>query len=146
MAIGFSFPFQVTTGSIGYFQMTEDELEAVENDIKVLLTTNWGERVMHFNFGCNFREFLFEQKVGEELKGRIADRINDQMSKWLPFVIIDQLNILFSDDFGEIPENGIGVAMGFRLTSKPQQPVNRGFIINQNGAVFTTNRLSFISQ
>ena len=55
MAIGFSFPFQVATGSLGYFSVTEDELSAVDANLKSLLLTNWGERVMHFEFGGNLK-------------------------------------------------------------------------------------------
>jgi len=129
MSIGFTVPFNVTTGSLGHFQVTETELEAVENDIRSILITNWGERVMHFNFGCNLREFIFQQKNSNELRGQIADRINNQMALWLPFVELNELNVLFSDDLPEIPENGIGVVMAYRLTSKPDLQGRSTFIV-----------------
>ncbi|MHA1952191.1 MAG: GPW/gp25 family protein [Candidatus Thorarchaeota archaeon] len=129
MAIGFSFPFSITTGSLGYFNVTVDELSAIEADIKSLLLTNWGERVMHFDFGCNLREFLFEQRNDSELKLRIADRITAQFDKWLPFVKVQELNILFSDERPEIPENGIGIAIKYRLDSKPDLQGQTSFIV-----------------
>lgn len=130
MSIGFILPFQQATGSLGHFQMTNDVASAVAQDVRSLLLTNWGERVMHYNFGCNFREFLFEQKSGEQLKLRIADRINSQISAWLPIVEILKLNILFTEDLGEIPENGIGIAMEFRLKNNPDlMPVKLSIVI-----------------
>lgn len=129
MSIGFTLPFTVATGSLGYFEVTEGELEAVKHDIRSLLVTNWGERVMHFNFGCNLREFIFEQKKEADLRRRIADRVNDQIALWLPFVVLDELNVLFTVDRPEIPENGIGVSMAFRLTSKPDLQGRSSFVI-----------------
>jgi len=129
MSIGFTLPFVASTGSVGLFNMTEDEYSALEQDIRSLLVTNWGERVMMYNFGCNFREFLFEQKNSEELKMRIADRINSQLSTWMPFVVIDELIILFTEDDSAVPENGVGVAMKYRLTSKPDLQGKSSFIV-----------------
>ena len=95
MAIGFTFPFAKSTGSIGYLETTNTELAAVEQNFKSLLLTNWGERVMHADFGCNLIEFLFEQQVNNELQERIGDRIVSQVNKWMPFVSIDKLNLIF---------------------------------------------------
>lgn len=128
MTIGFDFPFAVATGSLGYFSMTNDELSASAVDIKSLLVTNWGERVMHYSFGCNLREFLFEQKTGD-LKSQIADRIISQFDKWLPFIRVSELNILFSDDRPEIPENAIGIAISYILTHKPDLKGSTSFIV-----------------
>jgi len=118
MSIGFTLPFAASTGSVGYFQMTETEMSALEQDIRSLLMTNWGERVMHYDFGCNLREFIFEQRT-QELKLRIADRINLQFSTWLPFVVVDELNIFFDDETSEIPSNGIAVVIAYRMINKP---------------------------
>jgi phage baseplate assembly protein W len=134
MPVGFTLPFQPTTGSLGLFQMTEDEFSAVTNDIRSLLVTNWGERPMRYNFGCNLREFLFEPKTGGELRQKIADRVLSQLSLWLPFVIVDELNVLFSEDDPSVPENGIKVRITFRLTSKPElDPITQSFIVDQSG-------------
>ena len=144
MSIGFTLPFAVTTGSLGHFQVTENQLDALENDIRSILMTNWGERVMHFNFGCNFREFLFEPKKNEQLKQQVADRIQSQIALWLPFVVLDELLILFSEDVLEVPENGFAVAMSFRLASQPRDARTTTFLISSEGVISTTTRLSFI--
>lgn len=118
MPLGFTLPFAQTTGSVGFFEFTSDEFSAVEQNIRSLLVTNWGERVMHYNFGCNLREFLFEQR-NRELRERVGDRVLSQVSTWLPFVTVDELNVLFSEDDSSLPENAMAVRMKFRLTSRP---------------------------
>ena len=119
MSIGFTLPFAKTTGSIGYFDTTQDEYAAVTQNIRSLLITNWGERPMHYNFGCNFSEFLFEQDSSSDFKSRIADRILSQMSTWLPFVIVVNLNVISPLDDSSLPENSLKIAIKFKLLSRP---------------------------
>lgn len=119
MSIGFVLPFSKSTGSIGFFEATNDPLTAVEQNLRSLLLTNWGERVCHYNFGCNFREFLFENVSNDELKSRIAERIIGQVETWLPYVRIDVLNIFTSIDDTNLPEAAIRVSIVFSLSSRP---------------------------
>ena len=104
---------------MGYFESTEDELIAIQQNLRSLLVTNWGERVMHYNFGCNLREFLFEQIRDGSLKELIADRIMNQVTTWMPFVTLDELNVVFSDEDASIPDQAIGVRIKFRISSRP---------------------------
>ena len=78
---------------------------------------------------CNLREFLFEQIDSEELRQKIADRISSQLAKWLPFVIVDELNVVLSEDDNSIAENEIGIIIGFRLTSFPDLQGKKSFIV-----------------
>ena len=118
MPIGFTLPFLKSTGSLGYLEFTSDEMSAVRSNLKSLLLTNWGERVMHYNFGCNLIEFLFEQP-SNSTKSRIADRITSQVSKWIPYVNIQELNILYNSDDGSVPDQAIAIRIKFNLSYKP---------------------------
>lgn len=119
MPVGFTFPFAQSTGSLGYFEMTQDDVSATVENIKMLVFTNWGERVNRFYFGCNLREFLFEQMELDDLKSKIAERIINQTNTWLPFVTYETINILTSFDSSSIPENCIRIRLEFRLSGKP---------------------------
>lgn len=119
MPIGFTLPFSKASGSLGYFEMTYDELSALKENIKSLLLTNWGERLGHYYLGCNLREFLFEQIEANELREKIADRILSQINLWMPFVSIKNLNILLASDDPSVPENAVKIKIEFILTSKP---------------------------
>lgn len=131
MPIGLTLPFARATGSVGYLDFTNDELAAVRENLKSLLVTNWGERVMHFNFGCNLIEFLFEPEQSAENKSRIADRIMSQVATWMPFVAVDELNILFNEDDEAVPDHGIGIRIKFRLVSRPDLQAKLDFILTQ---------------
>jgi phage baseplate assembly protein W len=119
MGTGLTVPPVRGTGSVGFFQVTGDEISAAREDLRLLFVTNWGERPMHFKFGANLREFLFEQSRDDVLRGRIADRISDQVATWLPFLRIDQLFIVFSDEDPTLPSNSFKIVVGFSLRSRP---------------------------
>ena len=92
MPIGFTLPFAKSTGTLGYFATSNNELQATYYNLKSLLLTNWGERPNHFNLGCNLSEFLFAPN-NEETQADISQRISTQVSQWLPYVNIDELQI-----------------------------------------------------
>lgn len=108
MPIGVSFPFALSTGSLGYLEPTNDVVEALKSNVRSLLLTNWGERVMHVDFGCNLREYLFEQKTNA-LRARIADRIRSQLAKWMPFIDMVGLYVVFSEEDTSIPDPGFRI-------------------------------------
>ncbi len=110
MAIGVSFPFALATGSLGYLEPTSDIVEALRSNVRCLLLTNWGERVMHRDFGGNLREFLFEQKTNT-LRARVADRVRSQLAKWLPFLTLAGLYIVFSEEDPAVPDPGFGIRL-----------------------------------
>ncbi len=108
MPFGVTFPFALSTGSLGYLEPTNDLVAALRSNVTSLLLTNRGERVMHVDFGCNLREFLFEQKTSS-LQARIADRIKTQLGKWMPFLTVVGLFITFSEADASIPDPGFRI-------------------------------------
>lgn len=106
MSFGITFPFALSTGSIGYFESSEDITSALRSNVCSLLTTNWGERVMHTNLGCNMREFLFEPRT-VSLKRAIHDRVRAQLAEWLPFLTLAGMFVRFSEEDPAVPPNGI---------------------------------------
>jgi len=72
--------------------------------------TNWGERVMHFDFGCNFREFLFEPQTNS-LKLAVASRVQSQLAKWMSFLTLQGLFVTFSSEDPSIPDPGFRVRL-----------------------------------
>ena len=61
VSVGIDFPFGRVPNGDGYFKTTKTTVDAVKNNIKLLLQTNRGERVFQPNLGMNLNELLFEQ-------------------------------------------------------------------------------------
>ena len=60
VSVGIEFPFGKTTGD-GYFKSTKTTIDAVKNNIRLLLQTHRGERVFQPNLGMNLRSLIFEK-------------------------------------------------------------------------------------
>ena len=81
--------------SAGAFAANEDTLDAVRDDLKVLLLTNYGERPIHYDFGANLRSAIFEFQ-GAELRQVVEDLIRAAVEKWMPFVNL--LSVVIEDE------------------------------------------------
>ncbi|MHB8407905.1 MAG: GPW/gp25 family protein [Acidiferrobacterales bacterium] len=127
MPIGFTFPFEYASGSLGGLRTTNAEIDAVREDLKSLILTNWGERPMHYYMGGNLREFLFEPMDPGTLRERVGDRIVTQTKQWLPFVNLTTVTVYVQGDKipsnvgAPAPENGFSIYLVFALSSDPNQ-------------------------
>mgnify|MGYP001471610041 CR=1 FL=1 len=92
VSVGIDFPFARVPNQDGYFKTTKTTIEAVKNNIRLLLQTQQGERVFQNNLGMNIRRFLFEQ-ITEETAIQIENDIVDVFELWLPFVDIVNLEV-----------------------------------------------------
>lgn len=118
MPLGLSFPFALTTGSLGYLEVTNDVVSAISSNARSLLVTNWGERLMHPDMGCNLREFLFEPRTGT-LRATVAARVRQQFSRWMPFLTIVGLFIVFPEDDPSVPEPGFKINLQLTYGNVP---------------------------
>ena len=88
--IGLELPF--ARSRTGLFGLTETTLEQAGHNIKNLLLTSKGERVMQPDFGSDLRSLLFEQE-DENLNINIKEAIQEAMSTWLPYISISSVDI-----------------------------------------------------
>ena len=54
--------------------------------------TNYGERPCQYDFGANLRTVIFEQ--GEGIVDKIKDLIIIAVNKWMPFVVLNDIQII----------------------------------------------------
>ena len=112
--IGLKLPF--TRDKAGLFGTTETTLEQAGFNIKNLLLTAKGERVMQPDFGSRLRELLFEHYT-EDLSERIREEIEEAMSTWLPYITISSVNIIQD----ETNPNQTKVDLDFSLNYDPNR-------------------------
>ena len=62
---GFNPPFLTSSGRVLPFQT---DIRIIKNDLRQLLLTVPGERIMRPNYGTPLRSFLFEQASSEDLE------------------------------------------------------------------------------
>jgi len=115
--VGIDYPFHKSSGVEGWFASTDTTIKAVKNNIKMLLNTNKGERLMQPNLGINLRKFLFEQ-YNDESRIAIQNEIIDVFKTWLPFVEIKELNISM-DETDSVGKNKMMIYITFNIIRDP---------------------------
>jgi phage baseplate assembly protein W len=89
-SLAVSLPLSLDSGD--GFLMIKDYKTLIKQNLKSLVLTNPGERVMEPLYGVGIKQFLFANPhEGFHLK--IADKINEQVGQFLPSIII--VDILF---------------------------------------------------
>lgn len=81
------------------FALTQTYSEMIQQNLKNLVLTAPGERMMDPAFGVGIREYLFEQVSGQVFDS-IREKVRRQVKKYLPFVEIEE--ILFSSQDNQI--------------------------------------------
>tara|TARA_B100000519_G_C13961187_1_gene305409 strand:+ start:68 stop:511 length:444 start_codon:yes stop_codon:yes gene_type:complete len=115
--VGIDYPFHKSNGVEGWFKSTETTIEAVKNNIKLLLLTTRGERLMQPTLGLNLRRFLFEQFT-DESRITIENEIVDTFRTFLPFVEIKDL-VIGMDETDAIGKNKLTISVLFNITRDP---------------------------
>ena len=111
--IGLDLPIRKSEGKEGYFASTSTTIEAVKNNIRNLLNTHQGERLMQPNLGINLRKYLFQQ-VTDEFIVQIQDDILDVLEMWLPFVEVRDIIVKVGNNVSELL-----IEVVFNITQDP---------------------------
>ena len=108
-AIGITLPLQFGESTFEQSFQTKDQ---IKSNIKNLLLTKRGERILQPQFGSGLHSLLFEQNV-DDLEGKIEDTINESLEQWLPYVTADEINIESTDELRD--NNKINVSIKFKI-------------------------------
>ena len=119
--MGVNLKFPLRSYRKGFFEMNNTTIDAVKEDIKILLLTKKGERVVNPNIGTNntysirWTFFPIEKK---EMEARIGAEIRSALETWMPFVTMDKIEVFSAADAPHgtnINENDILVRMAYTL-------------------------------
>ena len=125
VSVGLDLPLGIQPGtSDGMFATTKTTVDAIKNDIRLLLMTQKGERLMQPNLGVNIRQFLFEQ-ITEDITIQIENDIVDTFETWLPFVELREININKEDQ----DKNRLGIDIKFNIRNVPTELQSVGVVL-----------------
>lgn len=106
-----------SSDSNGIFAVNYTTLAQAKDNLKNLILTRKGERLMQPNFGCDVWKVLFEQMDGETIETEIETYIMEAVSTWLPYLTLN--SIVFDYDDNDIDMNRISLDIKFSLASNP---------------------------
>ena len=106
--IGVRFPLDHSQE--GFFYKTKTILDQAKSNMRNLLLTSLGERVMQPEFGSTLMDVVFNQ--GPDVENDIDEAIRETVSNWLPYVIINEINMFQQG-------NQVDVSIDFSVSLEP---------------------------
>ena len=100
------------------YMMIKSMLPMIQQNLKMLLLTDPGERVMIPTFGVGLRRYLFENFT-ETTYARIRQKINQQARTFMPYITIN--NIQFSPS--DIDNGRLSIVINYVVPSLKSQDV-----------------------
>ena len=104
VSVGIEFPLGRVGGGDGYFKSTKTTVDAIKNNIRLLLQTHRGERVFQPNLGMDLRSLIFEP-LTEDITIQIENNIVDVFGRWLPFIDLRDIQIERKDALNQVNIN-----------------------------------------
>tara|TARA_R110002012_G_scaffold76733_4_gene193979 strand:+ start:306 stop:839 length:534 start_codon:yes stop_codon:yes gene_type:complete len=125
IAIGIPLPFNMgskvrkdsahyASGSISgnsVFGSTHTTQEQVISNLKNLLLTQKGERLMQPNFGTNVYQLLFENNT-QDIRSSIKKTLTEDIKFWIPYVTVNDVKILSSNEMHQLT-----ISLHFQITN-----------------------------
>ena len=111
-----------TTGGT-LFKLSYLTKDQVISNVRNLILTTRGERIMNPDFGTNIRDFLFEQNM-PNIEQKIRDSIEDAFVRYMPLCRIEDMVVTQS-------EHKIHIMLGF---SVEEYNINEVLEITTSGA------------
>jgi phage baseplate assembly protein W len=87
----FSVALPLTLDGTDGFRMIKEIRELVKQNLKMLILTSPGERIMEPDFGVGMKQFLFEN-FSEDVYAKIDSKIREQVRIYIPAVSILEVN------------------------------------------------------
>lgn len=111
--ISIAFPLAISD-RFGLFDMREDLLSTVKDQLKSILLTNKGERVCNFDFGASIRDIIFNQYT-EDVDSVLIESIQTNVSKFMPFVTLSSFSLYSSDEIDSLNPNEFLIELSFSV-------------------------------
>lgn len=94
----------------------------IKQNLKMLLLTIPGERVMDPDFGVGVQKFLFEQDT-IDLRSHLAERISNQVMRYMPFLKIREAILPSLEDMMHADRQKIGVIIRYSIEDLSEEDV-----------------------
>lgn len=108
LPIGIKTPIQLIDEG-GFFKMHFENADQIADNLRNLILTNHGERLVHYDFGANLRSLTFNLGQ-EEFDNEAILRIKRAVNKYMPYVSLETfVSFVDNNDLDAIATVGIRV-------------------------------------
>jgi phage baseplate assembly protein W len=99
----------------GAYGLHKGLIDMAEQNLKMIILTSPGERVMEPNFGVGIRSYLFAQNTPGTI-ATIKSRITNQVATYLPYIVIRNLQVASPTILGGTTTEVDGTRINISLT------------------------------
>ena len=114
MASGFSPKIPLQHSDEDGQRLTKTAREAIKQNMKMIVLTAPGERIMDPGFGVGLRRFLFRPLTSQTFEV-IATAIRSQITKYMPYINFRGINIETADQDISLGNNGIRITVSYAI-------------------------------
>ncbi len=100
-AFAYGITLPVKRGNTGFFEQAFTSFEQAKSNLKNLLSTARGERIMQPEFGTGLHEVLFEQMT-DEFEEKLQTTITESVNFWLPYITIKDIEVEMTDEMKDM--------------------------------------------
>jgi phage baseplate assembly protein W len=109
---GLSPKLPLTLNSAGGYALNKEHKEMIHQNLKMLLLTIPGERIMEPDFGVGLKAYLFEQNT-TMVQGEIEARVNEQVNTYMPYIEVIRLIFNNTKNNPELDENYLKIRLEY---------------------------------
>jgi len=111
---GFSPKLPLTLDPDDGYALTKTVKEVAKQNFKMLVLTNPGERIMDPEFGVGILAYLFENNT-PGVYSQIDARIREQVSKYLPFIALEDIDFKSPVNDPTLADNFLGISISYNI-------------------------------
>jgi len=116
MAIGFSPKLPLKHDAVdGFYALNKTLGEVAKQNLKMLVLTTPGERLMDPAFGVGARNYLFEQT--QDTHSGLNNKILEQVRKYMPFIEIADIAVAGLNSNEYKSTNYMGISITYFITN-----------------------------
>ena len=93
---GLSPQLPLNIGPIDGYNLNTNFRQVAQQNLKMIVMTNPGERIMIPEFGVGIRTYLFENST-QTIFDTIEDKIREQVARYLPYISIEAIQFSSSE-------------------------------------------------
>jgi len=116
MSSGLSVALPLVTSEIfGAYNLNTNFFELAKQNLKMLVLTIPGERIMDPDFGVGLKRYLFEQNTSDTYD-KITEKILEQTGLYLPYIEINDIQYASPEDNPDLYPYNLSVNIIFTIT------------------------------
>ncbi len=131
---GINLRFPLRAENRGLFATNKTTLDSIKENIKILLLTSKGERVINPDIGTNVPILsgqLFEQINKVELETRMTAEVSNAFKNWIKNATFSGLEIFTQDEDTSLKKNDVRVKIYYQLVNN--ESVNDSITLRISG-------------